>query len=522
MKGIIYTRVSSEEQVDGTSLDFQEKICREYCKSKGIEILGEPYREEGASAKTTQRKEFLRAIEYCRKNKGNVDAFVVAKVDRFARNTEDHFYVKKLLLDYGVSLHSVTEPIGNSPIGKLIETVLAGTSDFDNAVRKQRCSDGMSSKINEGIWAWKPPIGYECAQNKKHGLKKTTPDEPDKKIFPIIQKGLQEMSLGLHSKARLVRRLDELGLARYRGKPTAPQFVDTLLEENRLKFYAGWLFNPFDKEYRRGLHKPMITDTEVYKIQLILSGKSNSVTHDRHNPTYPLRRSVFCGNCSRPLTGSSSKGNGGVYNYYHCYNKKCTFYGITILKEKLEKDFIKYLTKITPNTEWLAMFRATVIDLWQEKGKSFETDANVYERKLKILTEKRKRIFEMGEDMSYSKEEFKERKSEIDNEIMATKISLSEARIEQFDIESAVIYATNFIQDLGRQWFDLPAQLRQKFQKLVFPEGIYYNKKTGFQTIKLGYIYTLKQQITTRKTTIVDPSGLEPLTSSLQMRRSTS
>ena len=55
---IIYTRVSSEEQIAGTSLDFQEKQCREYCKQKGIEVL-EVFREEGASAKTATRAEFF-------------------------------------------------------------------------------------------------------------------------------------------------------------------------------------------------------------------------------------------------------------------------------------------------------------------------------------------------------------------------------------------------------------------------------------------------------------------------------
>jgi DNA invertase Pin-like site-specific DNA recombinase len=201
IKGIIYTRVSSDEQVKGTSLDFQEEICRTYCREKGIEVMA-LFREEGASAKTADRAQFLRAIEFCRKNKNKVTAFVVAKVDRFARNTEDHFYVRKILFDYGVTLHSVSEPIGNNPAGKFIETVLAGTSEFDNAVRRQRSVDGMISKIGQGIFPWKAPVGYLCAQSKKHGEKKSKPDEPDPKIFPIIQRGLKEYAQGKCSHAR--------------------------------------------------------------------------------------------------------------------------------------------------------------------------------------------------------------------------------------------------------------------------------------------------------------------------------
>ncbi|MSU44944.1 recombinase family protein, partial [Candidatus Nomurabacteria bacterium] len=52
MKGIIYVRVSSEEQVKGTSLEFQEESCRKYCKDKSIEVI-KVFREEGASAKST-------------------------------------------------------------------------------------------------------------------------------------------------------------------------------------------------------------------------------------------------------------------------------------------------------------------------------------------------------------------------------------------------------------------------------------------------------------------------------------
>ena len=215
MKSVIYTRVSSDEQVKGTSLDFQEKICRQYCNDKGIEVLA-VFREEGASAKSADRKEFLRAVEFCRKHKAN--AFIVAKVDRFARNTDDHFAVRKILAGFGTSLHSVTEPIGEKPVEKLFETLLAGFSDFDNAIRKGRCSDGMSSRINMGIYPWKAPVGYACQNFKKKGEKKTEADPPDENTFPIIQRALKEFKNGNISKAELGRQIDKWGLKKVRGK----------------------------------------------------------------------------------------------------------------------------------------------------------------------------------------------------------------------------------------------------------------------------------------------------------------
>ena len=511
MKGIIYTRVSSDEQVKGTSLEFQEELCRKYCEQKGLEIVA-VFREEGESAKDlslNNRKKFLEALEFCRKNKNQIQAFVVLRVDRFARNTEDHFAVRKILLDYGTTLHSVTEPIGNKPAEKFIETVLAGAAEYDNAIRKQRCCDGMLARINQGIFPWKPPIGYKCSHFKKRGEKKTQPDPPDEQIFPLIQKALKEYARGLVTQAALARLLDEWGLKAIRGKKTVPQFVDRLTGRY-LKFYAGIIVNPWTGEEKEGLHQPMITKEEAYQIRLVRSGKANLVKRDRYNPEFPLRRTVICASCRRPLTGSVARGNGGEYPYYHCHNETCPMFGKAIRKLDLEREFLAYMERITPKDDFLKSFRETVLDLWKEEGRTFELEAGKWANQLGQLETKKKRIYEMREEGSYTKEEFLERKQEVENEIMAVKISLSEARIEQFDIEGALIYTTNFIRDLGRQWFDLSPQLRPRFQQLVFPEGIPYSRNEGFGTAKLGHIYELNRSFAGRKSHLVAPPGIEP------------
>ena len=330
------------------------------------------------------------------------------------------------------------------------------------------------------------------------------------------------MTAGVYNKARFGRRLDELGLDKVRGKKTSSQFVDAILEERRLKFYAGWLADPREGGWIRAMHKALITDEDVYKIITHLSGRKRTEAHNRHNPLFPLRGWALCSECGRKLTGSSSTGeHGESYPFYHCYYKQCPMKGKTIRKADLEKAFTEHLAKVTPIESWLVMLKETTIDLWKEQGASFAKEAEVYDRKLKMFEEKRKRIFDMREDGSYTNEEFQERKAEIENDIIATKISLSEARIEQFDIETAVTYATDFIRDLARQWVDIPHQLQPKFQNLVFPAGFTYSKITGVGTPKVGYIYKLNQSTTNKNTSLVDRTGLEPATPSLQMRCST-
>ena len=49
MRAVIYTRVSTEEQVKGYSLTSQEDMCREFCKNQGWELV-KVFLERGESA----------------------------------------------------------------------------------------------------------------------------------------------------------------------------------------------------------------------------------------------------------------------------------------------------------------------------------------------------------------------------------------------------------------------------------------------------------------------------------------
>ena len=523
MKGIIYTRVSSGEQVKGTSLEHQDDYCRRYCKQKNIEVV-KIFIEKGESAKSmdqNNRDAFLDALEFCRKNKENIDAFIVLRVNRFARNLEDHYAVKKILTGYGVSLHSVEEPmIDESPSGRLMEAVLAATAEYDNGVRKKMCSEGMSSRINQGLYPWKPPIGYRCLNAKRHGEKKTLPDPPDEKLFPIVQLALNEFAKGIYSQSELARKMNDMGYEAATGKKATTSLVYRILRKN-LGFYAGIITNPWTNEEIRGLHKPMISKETKDSINYVLSGCRVQAKKQRYNPSFPLRKTLLCSECEKPLTGSASRGHGGVYQNYHCYTKTCPLYGKSISKGKVEQEFVSLLKEVTPKPEFLELFKATVLDLWEEKGKSYELEAKRVEKELDKLKERMKRICEMREDGTYTKEEFLERRSVLESETVATKIMLSEARIDQFDLEASLNYAINFIQDMGRQWIDMPDDLKPRFQKLVFPNGIPYKKDKGFGTYDLGLIYAINRTFVSSNFSLVDLTGLEPATSSVQTRRST-
>ena len=146
-KAVIYLRVSTEEQVDNFSLGTQEEICRKDATRKGYEIV-KVFREEGKSAKTIiGRPTLLEMFEFCRINKRSLQAIFIYRLDRMSRQTADYLAIRKKLTDYGITLISATEPTGNSPTEKLIETMLAGVAQMDNDVRSERTKNGMRAAI---------------------------------------------------------------------------------------------------------------------------------------------------------------------------------------------------------------------------------------------------------------------------------------------------------------------------------------------------------------------------------------
>lgn len=173
MNAVIYCRVSSREQVEGTSLDSQETACREYAHKHNLTV-SRVFVEEGESAKFADRTQLLELLDYCRSKAYKVEVLIVWKIDRFARNVEDHYTLKAALRKSGVNVVSVTEPIQSDPNGKLLETILAGFAQFDNDIRAIRSVQGMQQRLRDGIFPWKPPLGY---LPPKLG-RKTEPDRP--------------------------------------------------------------------------------------------------------------------------------------------------------------------------------------------------------------------------------------------------------------------------------------------------------------------------------------------------------
>ena len=85
----LYTRVSTEIQVDGYSLEAQKERLRKEAEHRGMKVAGE-YSDEGKSGKNIKgRPEFQKMLGDIKDGKDKVDYVLVFKLSRFGRNAAD-------------------------------------------------------------------------------------------------------------------------------------------------------------------------------------------------------------------------------------------------------------------------------------------------------------------------------------------------------------------------------------------------------------------------------------------------
>ena len=129
-----YVRVSSKSQAENNSLAEQEQTILE--KYPSAEIHREVYT---AAKDFNNRQVFNDLID--RLSDG--DSLVVCKMDRFCRNVREGLNIIDSLLVKGVTVHILNlGVIDNSPIGRLLYTVLLAFAEFERNMIVERTRAG--------------------------------------------------------------------------------------------------------------------------------------------------------------------------------------------------------------------------------------------------------------------------------------------------------------------------------------------------------------------------------------------
>ena len=159
----IYIRVSTDEQAkEGFSMDNQKRACVEYAQMYDYHVK-RVFVDDGKSARTTDRPAFQELLLAIKEHP--VEAVIIYKIDRFARNVGDFSNIRKELKNLGIKLLSVSEN-GDVTEG-LIGNIFASVAEWESEVNGQRTRDALMQKFREGWQPTPPPIGYRSVGEER-------------------------------------------------------------------------------------------------------------------------------------------------------------------------------------------------------------------------------------------------------------------------------------------------------------------------------------------------------------------
>lgn len=488
---IVYCRVSSADQIEGTSLESQERLCRDFAARQRWTVE-EAFIERGVSAKTADRDELNRAIVFCKAH--HVDYFLVYKLDRFARNQDDHVTVRAVLRRAGTELQSATEPIDDSPIGRAMEGILSVFAELDNNIRAERTRQGMRERVRQGVWVWKEPLGYRR-------LHENANISPDPATAPLIRIIFEEYAKGVYSLDRLAEYVASRGLVTQLGRKPCGQLIHRIL---RNPLYAGTI--RVRGEEHLGAFEPIVSPELYAKCQAVQrrSQGGDVRLYVANNPRFPLRRLVVCAECRKPLTGSVSQGRNRVpYAYYHHSEHSCPR-ARAVPRAELEELFTEYLQAITPQPRFLKLFRAAVLSAWEELRDGQQLNRLVLSRELASLEQERQRIFDFHRRGIYTDEEFRDQMAKSAIAIKQKNLLLQEKVPERRDVEALLDHCVAIVQRTSESWraFGEEPPLRLRLQNRVFAGPLEFDGE-HFRNATLSLIYQLNQEGQGRKSHLV-------------------
>ena len=188
-----YMRVSTLEQVDGTSLSNQKRECKGLAMTGGLYI--ETYIEDKGVSGATNFFERMTAHNVTLKAG---DVVIVAKLDRFSRDAADALNTIKVLKGQGVRLiinghGDVTDD--TNIMARLILEVMAVFAGHERRVIKSRQKDGQAAKkARGGHIGGSAPFGYRV-EGKGHKAELVKDDVQQAALLDVIVWHGEKMSL---------------------------------------------------------------------------------------------------------------------------------------------------------------------------------------------------------------------------------------------------------------------------------------------------------------------------------------
>lgn len=491
MNCIIYCRVSTREQVEnGLSLITQQKMCEDYADKNNLNIHTTPFIEKGESAKTLERTELKKMMDYVAKNKNDIGLLIIYRIDRLSRQTVDYQTIKILLKKYGVSIHSLSERIEDSPSGRMFETIMSASAQWDNEVRGERARNGTIEALKQGRWVYQAPYGY--IQTGGRGKANIIRDNEKASIVTKIFKYLSEGGNTIEDARRYAF---TLGMRSTNGKRYPKGSFHRLV---RRPIYKGFICIPKMGLYQRGSFEAIISPKIFDMVQKIIDRKNyNPPIYRKIHPDFPLRGTILCPHCEKKMTANWSKGK---YPYYKCSHCKNT----NLNRDKVHNDFKQYLTSLEISKKVTELTKEAVKLSWKERKENSTRQINALKKQQEQITQEEEAVSKQHRDGILPGRFAKEQINRLEEEYIQIGLELSEYQLPEEQEEELLEYATKFLTDIYSTWEGLDVQSQNELQKFLFPDGLQYEGEK-FATNKESILGDMRDYITIREVSNGEP-----------------
>ena len=324
MRAALYARVSSEEQVEGYSIDAQRRAFHTFAKDKNWDAYQE-YIDEGKSARSdniNKRPAFKDMVTDALS--GRFDVLIVHKLDRFARNLRITLEYFDKLSKADVSFVSINENMDfSTPWGRLALTMLGGLAQFYSDNLSLETKKGWNERREQGLYCGALPFG---AMKGEDGVPITDMQErmisvDGREVIVRNYEGLKmafELSAQGKSDREVAMALNALGYRTTGTHGSVPFSKDTLKDMLKNKFYIGYISDG-NGGWLEAQHDAFITEELWNQVQ---ESRERNRKAPRNRPASATISSLagitFCWYCKgRIHVGTTKSGKRRML----CYNR---------------------------------------------------------------------------------------------------------------------------------------------------------------------------------------------------------
>lgn len=459
MRAALYARVSSEEQVEGYSIDAQRRAFQTLVEARGW-IACKEYVEEGRSARTediSKRPVFKEMIADA--SAGKFDVLIVHKLDRFSRNLRITLEYFDKLLKMGVTFISINEQMDfTTPSGKVHLALLGAFAQYYSDNLSQETKKGWAERRAQGLYCGLLPFG---AMKGEDGI--PVPDTQDRKanidgqeVSVRNYEGLKtafELAAQGKSDREVAVALTTAGYRTAGNQGNKPFSKDTVKGMLTNRFYLGYLPDG-NASWIKGKHEPFISEELFNAVQEIRAKRSKPRrTINARARTYSLSTLMRCDRCgSKMRIQMSPKGRARIYCAGRAEGLGCNNKGTFL--DVYEAQIVWYLENFVIPED----YQARILEAHRRLQSAYD-DTNRQKEALQTSLKRVKELYRWGH---ISKEEYLADYEDAQREL--ERLTPVEDKSELLD------RLAHFLANVADAWKEATQEQRNKLARSLFEQ----------------------------------------------------